>query len=348
MKQVWLYLTLVLALLTAGGQAMAQALTFATVERPPFSMGREDQTGFSIDLMRAVSDQLGREVRFVTVDSFGEMLGQVESGAVDGAIANISITAAREAVMDFTLPVFESGLQIMVDGGDRLPLWRQILTWQVAAYLALALVALWGIGMLMWVFERRKQPYFDRPAREAVFPAFWWALNLIVNGGFEERQPRSVPGRIMATGMVFGSLFVVSLFVAQITAAMTVNALTSSVTGLNDLDTRRVGTVAGSTASAFLSARSVEHHTYAGLSDLLEAFETGMINAVVFDAPILRYYLSHEPASDAYLVETVFRAEDYGIALPSGSALREPLNQALLTLRENGSYAALVTNWFGD
>jgi polar amino acid transport system substrate-binding protein len=28
-------------------------------------------------------------------------------------------------------------------------------------------------GLLMWFFERRVQPYFGKPAREALFPSFW-------------------------------------------------------------------------------------------------------------------------------------------------------------------------------
>ena len=347
MKQPINLLGAVLLLLFIAQPIAAQELTFVTVERPPFSMDNSER-GFSIELMRALGAELDREVSFQQLDSFSEMLSAVERGDADGAIANISITAAREAVLDFTLPVFESGLQIMVKGGERVPLWRQIFTWDAAGWVALALGALWAVGMLMWLFERRHQPYFDRPAREAAFPAFWWALNLLVNGSFEERQPRSVPGRVMATVMVFASLFVVSLFVAQITAAITVNRLTESVTGLNDLDTRRVGTVAGSTASSFLNNRAVTHQSFEGSSELLDAFDRGEINAVVFDGPILRYHLSQNHKSDAYLVETVFRAEDYGIALPSGSPLREPINQALLTLRESGAYNSLVQKWFGD
>ena len=329
------------------GPGAAQVLEFVTVERPPFSMGREAQTGFSIDLMRMMAEQIGREVRFETLPAFGEMLAQVAAGGADGAIANISITAAREEQMDFTLPVFESGLQLMVSGSDRTPLWRQVFTRDIAIYLGVALAMLCAAGTLMWLFERRHQPYFEKPAREAFFPSFWWALNLVVNGGFEERQPRSIPGRLLATVLVFSSLFIVSIFVAKITAAITVNELTSSVTGLNDLDNRAVGSVAGSTASDFLEARAVAHSAYPGYAEMIAAFEAEEVSVVVFDAPLLRYYLSQNRAGEAYLVETVFRREDYGIALPTGSPLREPLNQALLQLQEDGQYNALVRKWFG-
>ena len=39
-------------------------------------------------------------MRFETLPAFGEMLAQVAAGGADGAIANISITAAREAQME--------------------------------------------------------------------------------------------------------------------------------------------------------------------------------------------------------------------------------------------------------
>ncbi|WP_323765021.1 transporter substrate-binding domain-containing protein [Marinovum sp.] len=329
------------------GTLKAQTLEFVTVERPPFAMGTEAQTGFSIDLMRMMAEQIGREVRFETVPAFGEMLARVASGAVDGAIANISITAAREAQMDFTLPVFESGVQLMVSGSDRTPLWQQVFTRDIAIYLGVAIAMLCAAGFFMWLFERRHQPYFEKPAREAFFPSFWWALNLVVNGGFEERQPRSIPGRLLATVMVFSSLFVVSIFVAKITAAITVNELTASVSGLNDLDGRAVGSVAGSTASDFLDTRAVAHSAYPGLAEMIAAFEAEEVSVVVYDGPLLRYYLSQNRDGEAYLVETVFRREDYGIALPTGSPLREPLNQALLQLQEDGQYNALVRKWFG-
>lgn len=339
-----LLIWLILLPLSAG----AQTLVFSTVERPPFSMEAPEHDGFSIALMRRIAEQIGREVQFETADSFSEMLERVRTGAVDGAIANISITAEREAVMDFTLPIFESGVQIMVAGSAQTSFWQQIFTLEVAAYILLAFVVLFGGGMLMWVFERRAQPYFERPVRESLFPNFWWALNLVVNGGFEERMPRSVMGRMLGVMLVVASLFGVSIFVARITAAMTVTALTSTIDSINDLDRRRVGSVAGSTASLFLDGREVRHSAYPGFAEMIAAFEAGEVEALVFDGPLLQYYLMRSPQSDAYLLDRVFRSEDYGIALPTGSPLRESINQAILQLRESGEYGALVEDWFDD
>jgi polar amino acid transport system substrate-binding protein len=217
----------------------------------------------------------------------------------------------------------------------------------VAMFIGLAFLTLFGGGMLMWAMERRAQPYFDRPAREAMFPSFWWALNLVVNGGFEERVPRTFFGRIFAVLLVISSLFIVSIFVAKITAVMTVDAIQGSVNSVNDLYGKRVATIQGSTSERFLLDRDLDIETYADLDSLLRDFEGGNVEAVVFDAPVLAFYVNNQGSGDAMLVGSPFRRESYGFALPSNSPLVEPVNRSLLKLRENGTYDRIYRRYFG-
>lgn len=108
------FLTLLSLALPASTQS-DDPMVFATVHRPPFADTEGDQIpGFSIDLMRAIADELGREVVFEPNERFGDMLGSVRAERVDGAIANISITADRERAMDFSQPIFGSGIQILL------------------------------------------------------------------------------------------------------------------------------------------------------------------------------------------------------------------------------------------
>ncbi|WP_446728389.1 transporter substrate-binding domain-containing protein [Phaeobacter sp. QD34_3] len=340
-----------LILLMLWGQAIwAQTLTVNTVTRPPFSMVENGQdTGFSIELVDALADRLGWSYEINRTDSFAEMLDGVRQGEVDLAAANISITAARETEMDFSQPVFESGLQIMVHAEDVRPpsLWRAMLSWDLAVAIGLAFVVLFGGGMLMWVFERRAQPYFDRPLNEAWFPSFWWALNLVVNGGFEERVPRTPIGRLFGVLLVISSLFVVSVFVAKITTAMTVEAITGKVNSVNDLYGQNVGTISGSTAAGFLDRRDIDFYGYTGLDELIDAFEGKKIDAVVFDAPVLNYYVSHQGESHGRTIGSAFLRENYGLLFPQGSPHTEEVNRALLALQEDGTYDQIYKRWFG-
>lgn len=346
-----LFLTgLILVITVLTQTAAAQTLNVATVTRPPFSMTENGaDTGFSIELLEALAQALGWDYRIDRQEQFGDMLGAVTNGTADLAIANISITSARETMMDFSQPIFEAGLQIMVPAGQNSSpsLLRALWSTDLLLAVTLAFLILMGGGMLMWWFERRAQPYFDRPASEAWFPSFWWALNVVVNGGFEERMPRTPVGRVFGVILVFSSLFIVSVFVAKITSVMTVEAITGSVNSVNDLYGKHVGTIEGSTAAGFLERREIDFAAYDGLEPLLRGFEQAEVDAVVFDAPVLSYYATHEGREVASLTGPVFLRENYGIAFPTDSPLVEEVNQALLALREDGSYDQIYRKWFG-
>jgi len=328
----------------------AKSLSIATVTRAPFSMEIDGtDAGFSVDLLDAVAEELNLTINYVRKENFAEMLDAVRSREVDGAIANISITAERERMMDFTQPIFDSGIQVMMPASQSgsAAVLSAIFTRQIGFSILGALVLLFGGGMLMWFFERRHQEYFDRSAKDAGFPAFWWALNLVVNGGFEERVPQSRGGRFFAVMLVVSSLFIVSIFVAQITAALTVSAIQSNIESIADLEGRRVGTIAGSTSETFLDRRGIVPLGSDNLEEMFASFEAGELDAVVFDGPILAYYVRNQGQGKAALLERIYRPENYGMAFPTGSELREDVDQAMLRLREDGRYDELLVKWFG-
>lgn len=347
------FLLSVMMLFSAFLPAHAQTndpLKIATVHRPPFAFtDTREFRGFSIDLMREIGKGLDREIEFERSETFGEMLNKVTTEKVDGAIANISITSERERAMDFSQPIFGSGIKIMVPNeGSSLSIFSALFTWDIALVILSGLALLFFGGLLMWLFERRSQPYFDKPAREALFPSFWWALNLVVNGGFEERVPRSALGRIFAVLLVVSSLFIVSIFVASITAAMTVNALNSNVQNLRDLENRRVATISGSTSASLLQDAGIVFADYRSPDEMFKAFEMGVADALVFDGPILAYYQQIVGPNKARVLERTYRPENYGIVLPSGSPLKEEIDQILLKFHVDGTYDDLLGKWFGN
>ena len=327
-----------------------EPLSFATVERLPFAANTDGaESGFSIELMREIAGQLGREVTFEFYDSFPAMLSSLEEGLHDGAIANISITSEREALVDFSQPIFEGGIGVLLlveDGGGSFL--SALMTREILIAVIAALGLLFGSGLLMWGLERRSQAYFDRDGPDGLFHSFWWSLNLVVNGGFEERVPQTRLGRMLAIVLVVSSLFLVSIFVATITSTMTVEALQDNVDSINDLEGRRVGTIEESTSADFLDRRDLSYVAFSSPDEMFARLEAGRLDAVVFDAPILSYY-SHansEPATR--LLPRIYRRENYGIALPPNSPLAEQIDQTLLRLREDGTYGELVTSWFGN
>ncbi len=82
---------------------------------PPFSFQGEDGKiqGFDIDLIKAIGETAGKQVRF-KFTRFERLIPLLEEGEVDAAISAISITAKRLQTIDFSVPYFKSGLAIAI------------------------------------------------------------------------------------------------------------------------------------------------------------------------------------------------------------------------------------------
>ena len=68
---------------------------------------------------------------------------------------------------------------------------------------------------------------------------------------------------------------------------------------------------------------------------------------MVFDSPVLRYYAAGDGAGAVQLAGPVFNPEDYGLAFAQNSDLRPQVDQALLEIRQDGTYDLIKRKWFG-
>jgi ABC-type amino acid transport substrate-binding protein len=59
------------------------------------------------------------------------------------------------------------------------------------------------------------------------------------------------------------------------------------------------------------------------------------------------FLVSQASRKSLRLVGPVFESFDYGLGLPAGSPLREPLNTAILRMREDGSLERYIEEWLG-
>jgi len=72
------------------------------------------------------------------------------------------------------------------------------------------------------------------------------------------------------------------------------------------------------------------------------------VDAIVFDAPVLRYHVVHEGEGEVATFGPLFEKVQYGLAIGEGDpAFRERLNLVLLDLIESGVYGQLHNRWFG-
>ena len=117
-----------MAAVTAAQTAQqGQTLRVATKELAPFVIKNPDGTfrGFSIDLWDEVARRLNLEYQWVDAQTVGNQLQSVQDGTADVAVAGISMTPQREQLVDFSHPIFRSGLQIMGQAGGDEPVFEE-------------------------------------------------------------------------------------------------------------------------------------------------------------------------------------------------------------------------------
>jgi polar amino acid transport system substrate-binding protein len=275
----------------------------------------------------------------------------MRDGRGDMAIAAISVTSQREQEFDFSQPIFESGVQIMVgqDGGGGLGLaqiWKILTTGAMPFLLALFAALIIIPAHIAWLAERRhEERIFSTSYFPGILEAIWWATGAA--GGQQSDYPRSGIGRLLSAIAILVSVVFLAFFTAELTSAITVETLKGGISGPGDLAGHRVGTVTGSTAAEYLGTQHVEATEFIKVDDMLVALDNGHLDAVVFDAPVLLFYAAGRGKGKARVVGPILRREDYGILFPSGSPLRKAVNEALLQLRESGAYAVIYDRWFG-
>ncbi len=327
----------------------SEDLKIATIERKPFSFKQDGEwTGFSVELWSLIANSQDVSFEFIEMQSFKEMLSAVEEKNVDIAVANISVTASREKVMDFSRPIFDSGLTILARADQAPSIIDAFLKPQLLSWIAGAILLFMTAGFLISLLERGNVHFKDRGRYDSFREGVWWAVSVVTNASFTIFTPFSAFGRALSYGLILAGLFVVSAFVAQITASLTVEGLRSQITGLSDLNDKNVATTAGSTASRFMQKQAILHDTYDTLDQLYVALEQEQIDAIVHDAPLLAYYSATEGRGKFALQGGVFQPEKYGFALPQFSQRTEIINQEVLRLKETGEYADLVRKWFGN
>jgi ABC-type amino acid transport substrate-binding protein len=259
----------------------------------------------------------------------------------------LSITAAREAVLDFSYPYYKSGLQILVNAENTKSPFRAFLKLDIFRVLGLLIVAIVINAHILWIFERRKNSdSFDWNYREGILNALWWSVCFLVTLGCENIAPTRVAGRLVAVVWMLAGVAFYSYVTATLTSTMTKDVLQSDIRTVADLQGQEVGTVGGSSAAHFLESNQIAAKRYGDVDAACRDLTAGKIKAVVYDAPLLKFFLSNNSNTKLNLVGTLFEKQDYGFALVDKSPLRKEINRALLKLGEEGYFEELEKKWF--
>jgi len=337
----------------AADEDLSSKLVIGTKHAPPFAIKRTNGTwdGISIELWRQIADELGLDYELIELN-LEELLADLKNRSIDAAVAALTITAEREQVMDFTHPFHTSGLGIALSSRTRagwLRVMERFVSFGFLKVVVALTIVLFAAGLLVWLFERKRNlEQFGGDAPKGLGAAFWWSAVTMTTVGYGDKAPKTVGGRTVALIWMFTSVIIISSFTAAITSALTVGQLELSIRGPEDLPRVRVATVKSSTSETYLKDHKIPFTAYDNALEALKALSAGGLDAVVYDAPILRYLVSSELNARLTVLPHTFERQYYAIGLVQASELREPINRVLMDKINQPRWQDILHRYLGE
>lgn len=309
-----------------------RVLVVGTMVMPPFvTMTDGRWGGTSVELWQDIAAELGLRYELQQRDLPGLFTG-LEDGSLDVAVGALTVTAEREQRVDFTHPYYSTGLAIALahvqpDGWVDifLAVFNAAFLRLLATFAGLQL----AVGAVMWLLERRHNPQFQGSPAAGLGAGLWWAVVTMATVGYGDTVPRTGPGRMLAMLWMLASLVILTTATASITTSLTLGRLEARVAGPEDLGKLRVGAVRGTTSEVYLHDAKLDYRSFPDPESGLAAIADGQLDALVDDAPTLTQQVAARSDQRIEILPRTFQRQDYALALPTGSRLREPINRIL-------------------
>lgn len=281
-------------------------------------------------------DQL---VRFVTDDVF------------DGAVGDIAIVTNRTKIVDYTQPYATTGLVIVVPNDSKASAWVFIRPFTVEMWCVTA-AAFVLIALVMWVLEHRVNDDFRGPLKRQLVTIFLFSFSTL----FKRNQEDTVSplGRMVMVVWLFLLMVITSSYTASLTSILTVEQLSSPITGIDSLvaSHQPIGYQVGSFAHTYLAeSLYIPRSRLVPLGSPKEYDKAlrlgphhGGVAAIVDELPYIELFLSEY--ADFGIVGQPFTRSGWGFAFKRDSPLATTLSLAIMELSENGKLQEIHDNWF--
>ncbi|XP_023220661.1 glutamate receptor 4-like, partial [Centruroides sculpturatus] len=291
----------------------------------------------------------------------------------DIAIAPLTITSARERVIDFTKPFMSLGISIMIKKPMKKkpgvfsfmnPLSEEIWMCIIFAYV--------GVSVVLFLVSRfsaqewRFEEGFMGPSATndfSFYNSLWFALGAFMQQGCDI-CPRSTSGRIVGSVWWFFTLIVISSYTANLAAFLTVERMVTPINSADDLAKQtevEYGTLIDSSTQDFFKRskiavyarmwefmKSRKHVFVTSYKDGIKRVRESKGKYAILIESTKNDYINERQPCDTMKVGRNLDAKGYGVATPLGSEIRNQLNLAVLSRKEKGDLARLENKWWYD
>ena len=318
-----------------GASQAGQVLTVGLKEAPPFVFKDEqgNWTGVSVALWKDIAAEENLRFQFKAYQLEG-LLDALANEQVDLSINPLSVSSKRLDRMDFTQPFFITSFAIAVPAEDQSALMQfleNLFSVDFFKAVLLLFLVILIFGLLVWLFERRKNPEMFEEGLSGIWSGIWWSAVTMTTVGYGDKAPATTGGKIIALIWMFTAIIIISSFTAGIASSLTVGQLETDIQSPSDLYDARVATLGGSASETYLRERGISTDEYPNLAAALEGLQAGQSDALVYDEPILRYQLHQIGLQQSItILPNTFNKQYYAFALRSGHPLKPLIDKKVV------------------
>ncbi|XP_078279410.1 glutamate receptor ionotropic, kainate 3-like isoform X1 [Rhinoraja longicauda] len=368
-----------------------RSLIVTTVLEEPYVMfkksdkplsGNDRFEGYCIDLLKELSSILGfvyeirltQDGKYGTPDERGQWNGMVKDlidHKADLAVAPLTITYAREKVIDFSKPFMTLGISILYrkSNGTNAGVFSFLnpLSPDIWMYI---LLAYFGVSCVLFVIARFS-PYewYDahpcNPGSDVVennftlLNSFWFGVGALMQQG-SELMPKALSTRIIGGIWWFFTLIIISSYTANLAAFLTVERMESPIESADDLAKQtkiEYGTVRDGATMIFFKRSKIStfDKMWAFMSSrqqtaLVKSNEEGIQRvlaanyAFLMESTTIEYVMQRN--CNLTQIGGHIDSKGYGIGTPLGSPYKEKITIAVLQLQEDGKLHMIKEKWW--
>ncbi|MDD5649807.1 MAG: transporter substrate-binding domain-containing protein [Candidatus Nanoarchaeia archaeon] len=341
----------VLFILLVSFSVSSDTLKVAVYDFPPCVILEQGKnpTGFDVEVFEEIAKRAKLDIKYEIPATFSELLDGMQNGIYDAAISGITITGEREAKFDFSHPYLNSGLSICVNKDKEVNILNVLILYfkqMGTPFKIFGVFLLLGI-IGIWVVERGR--LFHKNPIKGAGDGLYWIITTITTVGYGDKTPQTPIGKfITIIVMLVGIGFIFPYIIASMNTALTTEKTESAINSVQDLIEKKVATEKGTTAEAYVKGMSCIGTYTEKIEDAYDLLANNKVDAVIFDMPTLKYYVSNAGKKRCKIAGEMFDKQSYGFALKQDSPYRESLNEHLVDFMRTDLYWRLYARWFGE
>ncbi|CAF3405653.1 unnamed protein product [Rotaria sp. Silwood1] len=340
-------------------------LRICIIESMPFTMQtniiEKNQTkliGYLPDLINILQTRMGFIPHFIyppANQTYGGLVQAVANSVCDVAIGDVTVTARRREIVDFSTSIFDNSIRIIVRQTTtvNLDLLSYLKPFSLNLWLTLLVCTVYATVLLCILERQENEALQNRSMISSAAMSLWYSIGTIMGYG-ADFHAQTAAGRLLSVGLYLLSMVLVATYTANLASNLTISKSKGFISGIDDIKNgkvpfSRIGILVDSSQEDYylreISGGIRNYYPLKTQDELYSSLLNNSIDVSILDIGAVEYF-TNNIYCNLTLVGADFAPSSYGIAYPKQWLYGKDLDVIILSLRESGVLDDLKKKWF--